>query len=258
MNTRDALLLACGAVAGAIVALRLSSKLPSPFPSTPAPTSEPPVPGLPGDRASASSAEAVAGASAAPESAAPKELGASAAAEPAQEPKAGDGSDSDDSDDYDSEDDELRCKMLLIVRKDLKMGKGKIGAQCGHATLGAYERGQKAEPGRTWISSWRKFGQKKVCLVVSSEEELHRAAVLLSEAGVPVYIVVSRYRMLSSHAGVQVSTAVRVLFLVPQADAGHTQVAPGSETVLGAGPAPSDVIDRVTGRGGAMPLKLLS
>ena len=29
-------------------------------------------------------------------------------------------------------------KMVLVVREDLKMGKGKIGAQCGHATLAAY------------------------------------------------------------------------------------------------------------------------
>ena len=30
-------------------------------------------------------------------------------------------------------------KMVLVVRTDLKMGKGKIGAQCGHATLGSYK-----------------------------------------------------------------------------------------------------------------------
>ena len=30
--------------------------------------------------------------------------------------------------------------MVLVVREDLKMGKGKIGAQCGHATIGAYSR----------------------------------------------------------------------------------------------------------------------
>ena len=30
-------------------------------------------------------------------------------------------------------------KMVFIVREDLKMGKGKIGAQCGHACLGVYE-----------------------------------------------------------------------------------------------------------------------
>ena len=30
-------------------------------------------------------------------------------------------------------------KMVLCVREDLKMGKGKIGAQCGHATLGTFK-----------------------------------------------------------------------------------------------------------------------
>ena len=30
--------------------------------------------------------------------------------------------------------------MVLVVRSDLKMGKGKIGAQCGHAVLAAYKR----------------------------------------------------------------------------------------------------------------------
>ena len=31
-------------------------------------------------------------------------------------------------------------KMVLCVREDLKMGKGKIGAQCGHATMGGYKQ----------------------------------------------------------------------------------------------------------------------
>lgn len=31
-------------------------------------------------------------------------------------------------------------KMVLVVRSDLKMGKGKIGAQCGHAVLSAYKK----------------------------------------------------------------------------------------------------------------------
>ena len=31
-------------------------------------------------------------------------------------------------------------KMMMAVRNDLGMTKGKIGAQCGHATLGAYKK----------------------------------------------------------------------------------------------------------------------
>lgn len=34
-------------------------------------------------------------------------------------------------------------KQVLVVRDDLKMGKGKIGAQCGHATLASYQVAKK-------------------------------------------------------------------------------------------------------------------
>ncbi len=118
--------------------------------------------------------------------------GSSAAAAAAEASAAdSDGSDSD-SDSCSSEEDELRCKMLLIVRKDLKMGKGKIGAQCGHATLGAFERAMKQPRSAAWIAHWQKFGQKKVCLQVSGEDELRLCGAFLADAGVPVYIVVSR------------------------------------------------------------------
>ena len=38
-------------------------------------------------------------------------------------------------------------KMVLVVRSDLKMGKGKIGAQCGHAVLGAYRQMMQSKNG---------------------------------------------------------------------------------------------------------------
>ena len=43
-----------------------------------------------------------------------------------------------------------------------------------------------------------------------------------------------------------------------QKDAGRTQVAPGSRTVLAIGPAPAAEIDVVTGREGKFPLKLMN
>lgn len=36
--------------------------------------------------------------------------------------------------------------MVLLVRTDLKMGAGKVAAQVGHATLGAYKRAVKRDP----------------------------------------------------------------------------------------------------------------
>ena len=67
-------------------------------------------------------------------------------------------------------------KMMLVVREDLKMGKGKIGAQCGHATLGAYQRAKKMSSGsKYWtkvIEKWSWGGQKKICLKVPGEADL--------------------------------------------------------------------------------------
>ena len=67
-------------------------------------------------------------------------------------------------------------KMVLVVREDLKMGKGKIGAQCGHATLGAYKQVQLYSKESDYWSSvqtkWNHEGQKKVCLKVNNEQEL--------------------------------------------------------------------------------------
>ena len=65
-------------------------------------------------------------------------------------------------------------KMVLVVRNDLKMGKGKLGAQCGHATLGAYTRAKKhSEGSKYWTKLMEKYrweGQKKICVKVDNEE----------------------------------------------------------------------------------------
>lgn len=114
-------------------------------------------------------------------------------------------------------------KMVLVVRNDLGMGKGKIGAQCGHATLGAYKRAVKKTPAA--VASWSRWGQAKICVKVNSEAELLEIEQLAAALGIPHYTV---------------------------ADAGRTQIEAGSLTVLAVGPAPVAQINEVTGH-----LKLL-
>ena len=75
----------------------------------------------------------------------------------------------------DSETSDVR--MVLVVREDLKMGKGKIGAQCGHATLGVHGVVRRLARDSTYwkkvLDKWNENGmQKKICLKVNTEAEL--------------------------------------------------------------------------------------
>ncbi|KAG7384988.1 Peptidyl-tRNA hydrolase protein 2, mitochondrial [Phytophthora boehmeriae] len=109
-------------------------------------------------------------------------------------------------------------KMVMCVRTDLKMGKGKIAAQCCHATLGAYKRALKRTPDA--VRAWEMLGQAKVCLKVDSEEEMLALAEKAAAHGLVNYVVT---------------------------DAGRTQIAPDSKTVLSIGPAPLAALDGITG-----------
>ena len=46
-------------------------------------------------------------------------------------------------------------KQIFIVRTDLKMGKGKIAAQCSHAAVDAYEKALRENP--KWVEEWKHY-----------------------------------------------------------------------------------------------------
>ncbi|KAJ9149396.1 PTH2-domain-containing protein [Pleurostoma richardsiae] len=123
------------------------------------------------------------------------------------------------------------CKLVLVVRTDLGMTKGKIAAQCSHATLACYKTlsraAQKApsSPAARLLSRWERRGQAKIAVQVKSEDELLELMGKARSLGVTAEVI---------------------------QDAGRTQIDPGSLTVLGVGPAPKSVVDKITGH-----LKLL-
>ena len=96
------------------------------------------------------------------------------------------------------------CKMVLCVNMELQMGKGKIGAQCGHATLGAYRLALRYA--KRSLRLWSLFGQAKIAVKVDKETELLDLYDRARQRGLVAYLV---------------------------ADAGRTQIAAGSRTVLG-------------------------
>lgn len=115
-------------------------------------------------------------------------------------------------------------KLVLCVRRDLNMGKGKIAAQCSHATLGVVRFIQDAND-QILLDIWANYGQPKIVTKIESLQELKDIQQNAKIANVPTYVV---------------------------CDAGHTQVPSGSYTVIAVGPAPDSIINQITGH-----LKLL-
>jgi PTH2 family peptidyl-tRNA hydrolase len=111
-----------------------------------------------------------------------------------------------------------RFKQAILIRSDLKMGKGKLAVQVAHAAVAASDRARLQEA--NWWRSWMNEGQCKVALKVTDQDELIRLKVLAEKKGLPTYLVEDR---------------------------GLTQIPPGSITCLGIGPGPADQIDVITG-----------
>ena len=57
-------------------------------------------------------------------------------------------------------------KQVMVVRRDLKMGKGKIAAQCCHGSIGSYKRTDS-----NLIKKWASDGYDQVVCKVDSLEE---------------------------------------------------------------------------------------
>jgi len=107
-------------------------------------------------------------------------------------------------------------KQVIVVRKDLDLGKGKLCAQVAHASLEAYKLTKAKRP--SWVKGWELEGCKKIVVKVENLEELLKLYENMSKE-VPCVLI---------------------------RDAGHTQVPPGTVTCMGAGPAPDGLLDKYT------------
>ena len=121
--------------------------------------------------------------------------------------------------------------------------------------MGVYKRSLKRKP--EYVKAWEDRAQAKIVLKVDSEELMDQIEAAAREAGLITYVVVSEH--LHTVLKLVILTALCVLLsvLLLQTDAGRTQIAAGSRTVLGIGPAPGAEIDRITGKDGRFPLKLM-
>ncbi len=113
---------------------------------------------------------------------------------------------------------DFKYKLVIAVRRDLEMGKGKIAVQVGHATVTVAEETRRRRP--DWWKAWFNEGQCKVAVKVNSESDLIDLQRRAEDLGLASAII---------H------------------DSGLTQVDPGTPTCVGIGPAPAELVDKITG-----------
>jgi len=112
----------------------------------------------------------------------------------------------------------MEYKLVVAVREDLNMSKGKMAVQVAHASVISALKCKNTNA--KWFRNWYDEGQKKVVVKADDVEGLRELQDDAEKLNVPTALI---------------------------DDAGLTELPPGTTTCLGIGPAPNSVIDQVTG-----------
>ncbi|MBN2454162.1 peptidyl-tRNA hydrolase [Candidatus Woesearchaeota archaeon] len=105
-------------------------------------------------------------------------------------------------------------KLVIAVRKDLNLPKGKLAVQVAHAAVDAAMKSEE-------IEQWVQEGGKKIAVWAENRTELFRLKKMAAKKGLVTAII---------------------------KDAGKTVLKPGTVTCLGIGPADEKKIDEITGK----------
>lgn len=107
-------------------------------------------------------------------------------------------------------------KQAIVVRKDVKMDKGKLCVQVAHASVSAALKAKKKNP--LEFGKWQLLGQKKIVVKVENLKQLQELKKKATSFRIPNELI---------------------------RDAGLTQLKPGTTTALGLGPAKDEEIDKL-------------
>jgi PTH2 family peptidyl-tRNA hydrolase len=112
---------------------------------------------------------------------------------------------------------DFNYKMAIVVRKDVKMSVGKMGAQIAHAAVDCAIQCRDTNP--AMFNAWDREGHKKVVLGIDNLEELLALRELVVSEGC-IHAVVT--------------------------DMGKTEIAPNTITCMGIGPSVNEKMNRIT------------
>ncbi|AAL62969.1 peptidyl-tRNA hydrolase Pth2 [Pyrobaculum aerophilum] len=114
----------------------------------------------------------------------------------------------------------MDVKMTIAIRGDLKISCGKAAAQAGHAAVECVLAAMGDAKWRKWLDQWLEEGQKKIVLTADDAAHLYQLHERAKSLGLPTAVVI---------------------------DAGLTELPPGTPTAICVGPAPDELVDKVTG-----------
>lgn len=109
-----------------------------------------------------------------------------------------------------------KLKLVLVVRADLKLTKGKIASQTAHAAVSCFKKTLDCNP--KIAEKWMGIGQPKIVLKVDNLSDLECLRDKSEAAGMSCSLIL---------------------------DAGRTQISPGTATCLGIGPDYDEKIDAI-------------
>jgi len=113
---------------------------------------------------------------------------------------------------------DFEYKMVIVARKDLKLSPGKLAAQVAHAAVACAFSTKKNNS--KWFNIWQNEGAKKAVVKADNVDDFFSLKEKAERLKIAAFII---------------------------EDAGHTEIPKGTKTVLGIGPAPSNLIDQITG-----------
>lgn len=112
----------------------------------------------------------------------------------------------------------FKYKLVVAVRKELPLSKGKVAVQVAHAAVSCVLMSKKKKSG--YLGPWLKEGGRKIALEIEGLETLKELERVAKGKGLVACII---------------------------QDAGLTEIEPGTITCIGIGPAHSAIVDEVTG-----------
>ena len=113
---------------------------------------------------------------------------------------------------------QFNYKLVVVTRQDLKLSAGKTAVQVAHAAVTCALQSKKHDPDT--FKEWYEEGQKKVVVKAPDLKALYELKAQAEDLGLVTSLI---------------------------QDAGLTEIAAGTVTVLGIGPARDRDVDRVTG-----------